>query len=101
MKGIAIFGALFTGRPPIYVEYYLRPTRFRLHPDRFSNAGKTIIDPSVRTGHLPPELNQWLPIPGYADLTGCWIGGLPYARREGRLYVLKRQGGLYRGCAVL
>ena len=59
--------------------------RLRLHPDRFSNAGKTIPDPSMRTDHLPPELNQWPPIPGYRDLTGNWIGGLHHTRREGRL----------------
>ena len=38
--------------------YYPRAARFRLHPDRFSNAGKTIYDPSMRTVHSPPELNQ-------------------------------------------
>jgi hypothetical protein len=30
--------------------------------DRFSKAGKTILDPSMRTVHSPPKLNQWSPI---------------------------------------
>ena len=33
------------------------------HPIVFSKAGKTILDPSTRTVHSPPELNQWPPIP--------------------------------------
>jgi len=54
---IAIFGALFAGRPRTYAKYSPRPTLLRLHPDRFSNAGKTILDPSMRTVQSPPELN--------------------------------------------
>ena len=76
--------------------YYLRPARLRLHPDRFSKAGKTILgivfrsfpkndrDPSTWTVHSPPELNQWRPIPGLGGrLSGYWIGGLPVCQAGG------------------
>ena len=65
--------------------YYLRPTRLRLHPDRFSKAGKTILDPSMRTVHSPPELtmvaNSGIRGPhGLLDRLTCRS-----TRREGRL----------------
>ncbi|MGD0662205.1 MAG: hypothetical protein ABSD38_29470, partial [Syntrophorhabdales bacterium] len=45
--------------PPEMRKYYPRAARFRWHPhlkDRFSKAGKTILDPSMRTVHTPPGL---------------------------------------------
>ena len=46
--------------------------------DRFSKAGKTILDSFMRTGHSPPELHQWSPIPAFKGrLSDYWIGGLP------------------------
>ena len=56
------------------------------HAIVFSKAGKTILDPSMRTVHSPPELNQWSPIPGskgpygLLDRLTCRC-----TRREGRL----------------
>ena len=56
------------------------------HAIVFSKAGKTILDPSTRTVHSPPELNQWRPIPGsrgphgQLDRLTC-----RYTKREGRL----------------
>ena len=65
-EGIAIFGALFATWPPIY-ESIICGRRgsdcIQISRDRFSKAGKTILDPSMRTVHSPPELNQWPPIP--------------------------------------
>jgi hypothetical protein len=41
-------------------------------------------DPSMRTVHLPPELNQWSPIPAYRGrLSDYWIGGLPVYQAGG------------------
>jgi hypothetical protein len=54
------------------------------HAIVFSKAGKTILDPSMRTVHTPPELNQWSPIPAYRGrLSGYWIGGLPVYQAGG------------------
>src|SRR5208337_4878404 len=79
--------------------------------DRFSKAGKTILDPSMRTVHSAiigaqrplhrhqpaepppsrslrsPELNQWSPIPGYRLTPHGPLDRLTcrYTRREGRL----------------
>ena len=50
--GIAIFGALFTACPPTYIEYaYGQPGSdgIQTSRDRFSKAGKTILDPSMRS----------------------------------------------------
>ena len=69
-------------------HYYPRAVRFRLHPDRFSKAGKTILDPSMRTVHTPPELNQWSPIPAaingarVAPSTGISLRSLPFIKRK-------------------
>ena len=68
--------------------------------DRFSEAGKTILgivfrsfpkndrDPSMRTGHSQPELNEWSPIPASRGrLSGNWIGspaGIPGGRAASR-----------------
>ena len=50
-EGIAICGALFTSRCRIYVKYYPRPARFRLHPH--------LIDPSMRPStHAGIELHE-------------------------------------------
>ncbi len=117
-------GALFAGRPPMWGHSSrcfafggVSPSIICGQPGSdcipivFSKAEKTILgivfrsfpkndrDPSMRTVHSSPELNQWPTIPGYADLTGYWIGGLQYTRREGRLWILKRQGGIDVACA--
>ena len=51
-----ICGALFTARRSDIRKYYPRAVRFRLHPH--------LAIPPCATVHLPPELNQWSPIPG-------------------------------------
>ena len=96
-------------------HYYLRPTRLRLHAVNgvqhplhrqslrslpaqprfargltrsFFQAGRTILDPSTRTVHSPPELNQCSPIPAFRGcLSSYWIGspaGIPGGRAASR-----------------
>jgi hypothetical protein len=41
-------------------------------------------DPSTRTVHSPPELNEWSPIPAFRGrLSDYWIGGLPVYQAGG------------------
>ncbi|MGD0662083.1 MAG: hypothetical protein ABSD38_28840 [Syntrophorhabdales bacterium] len=40
-------------------------------------------DPSMGTGHSPPELTNGRQFRGIEDLTGYWIGGLPVCQEGG------------------